>query len=118
MQILTAALLFTLAAPALADAPKVINASATRDSMGWKIAVTLGHDDTGWDHYADGWEVTDEAGNRLALRELMHPHVHEQPFTRSPSNVVLPDGTRVVFIRARCSIDGWSGTPYRLDLQN
>ncbi len=117
MKIFAAALLITLAQPAFAEAPQVVAAEAQRDSMGWHIAVTLSHGDTGWDHYADGWEVTDEDGKRLALRELAHPHVHEQPFTRSLSKAMLPDGTRVVFIRAKCSIQGWSGTPYRLELQ-
>ena len=103
-------------APALADGPVIENATAERGTMGWRIEVTLSHPDTGWDHYASGWEVLDKAGNRLAYRELMHPHVHEQPFTRSLSNVMLPDGTRSVFIRAICSQSHESTGVFRLDL--
>jgi len=84
--------------------------------MVWSIHVTLEHPDTGWDHYADGWEILDETGNRIGYRELMHPHVHEQPFTRSLNGVVIPDGTRAVFIKASCSQDGWTSEPVRVEL--
>ncbi len=80
--------------------------------------VTLAHPDTGWEHYADGWEVRDSQGNRLGLRVLHHPHVEEQPFTRSLSNVVIPAGTKAVFIVPRCSVDGWAKTATRVDLPN
>ena len=43
------------------------------------------HPDTGWDDYADGWRVLDMDGNELGMRVLHHPHVDEQPFTRSLS---------------------------------
>jgi len=85
--------------------------------MVWNIHVTLAHPDTGWDHYADGWEVLDAQGRRLGYRELMHPHVDEQPFTRSLSGVSIPDGTREILIRPRCSRDGWSGTAVRVELR-
>lgn len=84
--------------------------------MGWRFNVTLKHPDTGWGHYADGWEITDAAGNQIGFRELMHPHVEEQPFTRSLQNVMLADGMKTVFIRARCSQDGWSEAAYEVTL--
>lgn len=111
-------LVATLAATALqAESPEILKATAHRVGMGWRIDVTLKHPDTGWDHYANGWEVLDGDGHRLGYRELMHPHVDEQPFTRSLVNVMLPDGIREVFIRARCSEDGWSGQTYALKLK-
>lgn len=102
---------------AQAGSPRIIAVEATRSAMGWRIDVTMTHPDTGWDHYADGWEVVDSTGHRLGVRELMHPHVNEQPFTRSLRSVVVPDGIREVFIRARCSEDGWSGETFRLRLK-
>ena len=36
----------------------------------WRASVTLQHDDTGWDHYADAWRVVDSDGNVLGLRVL------------------------------------------------
>ncbi|PIE14187.1 MAG: hypothetical protein CSA70_02550 [Rhodobacterales bacterium] len=99
---LAAVLLSTLMV--VADTPEVLDVKTTRSGMGWRIDVTLSHPDTGWDHYANGWEVLDAEGNHIATRELIHPHVKEQPFTRSLSNVMVPDGVRVIYIRARCSL--------------
>lgn len=101
--ILALALAALIPAQAIADPPVVTDASVERDGMGWKFKVTIRHDDTGWDHYADAWEVLAEDGTVLATRTLHHPHVDEQPFTRSLHQVMLPDGTRRVFVRARCS---------------
>jgi len=98
----------TAGTAALADAPTITKVEASRAGMGWRFDVTLAHPDTGWDHYADGWELIDEAGNQIAYRELMHPHVEEQPFTRSLRNVMLPDGLRTLWVRAKCSQNGWS----------
>lgn len=90
------------AAPAFAEAPVV----EAVEISGTRVSVTLSHPDTGWDHYADGWRVELEDGTILGTRELLHPHVEEQPFTRSLSVSGLPDGP--LFIRAKCSVDGWS----------
>lgn len=94
-----------LAAPALADAPVILKATVTRDGL---ATVTLSHPDSGWDHYADGWEVRTLEGRSLGLRVLAHPHVQEQPFTRSLSGLVIPAEVTQVVIRARCNRDGWS----------
>ncbi len=100
-----------------ADSPVVSNVHVKKVGMVWRVDVTLHHPDSGWDHYADGWEVLDKDGNRLAYRELLHPHVTEQPFTRGLSGVVFPDGTREIFVRASCSVDGWTGKPKRVELK-
>ncbi len=105
-----------IAAPAFADAPKIVDAVAKSTGMGWNFSVTLAHPDTGWDHYADGWEIVDSAGNVLGTRILHHPHVQEQPFTRSLNNVMLPDGTREVFVRVKCNVDGWHDSGYKITL--
>ena len=73
----------------------------------YQVSITLEHADTGWDHYADGWEVIDAEGNRLGVRPLAHPHENEQPFTRSQSGIVIPEGTTEVYIRTRDNVDGW-----------
>ena len=114
----TAALLICSATTTLADAPEIVSVSAERSGMGWRIDVTIRHNDTGWDHYADGWEILDANGKRLGLRKLMHPHVDEQPFTRSLRSVMVPDGTEVIYIRARCSTDGWHGDQVAVPLSH
>lgn len=102
--------------PVRAGEPLVTQVSVEKTGMVWSVHVTLEHPDTGWDHYADGWEVLDAEGNRLGYRELMHPHVNEQPFTRSLNGLVFSDGTREIFIKPRCSVAGWAGEAVRVSL--
>lgn len=104
------------AGPALADPPDITDASARLAGDGWRFSVTIAHPDTGWDHYADGWRVETADGKVLGTRDLAHPHVAEQPFTRSLSSVQVPAGTEVVHFRARCSVDGWNATRLSLTL--
>jgi hypothetical protein len=96
----------------MADTPKIEKVQVSSST----ISVTLSHPDTGWEHYADGWEVLDADGNRLGFRELLHPHVNEQPFTRSLSGVTLPEGATVIYIRARDSVAGWAEETYEVIL--
>lgn len=103
------AFLFALGvAPAAADAPSVEQVTAKSTTAGWTFSVTLRHADTGWDDYADGWRIETPEGDELGLRVLAHPHVAEQPFTRSQSGIVIPDNMTTVYIRARTNVDGWS----------
>ena len=74
----------------------------------WTVYATLRHGDTGWDHYADAWRVVDAEGRELGVRTLYHPHVDEQPFTRSLGGVRIPPDIRTVFVEARDKIHGWS----------
>lgn len=75
----------------------------------YHFAVTLRHDDTGWDHYADRWEILSPEGKVLASRVLMHPHVQEQPFTRSLSGVSVPESIREVTVRGHDSVHEYGG---------
>ena len=75
-----------------------------------RFTVTLEHADSGWDHYADKWEILSPAGENLGTRVLLHPHVTEQPFTRSLGNVRIPDGVEKVRIRGHDSIHGFGET--------
>lgn len=100
--------LLVLASPLHADPPQIEAVEAQRAADGWRLAVTLRHPDTGWDHYADGWRVELEDGTVLGVRVLAHPHETEQPFTRSQGGLHIPEGTVRVLVRARCLVDGWS----------
>jgi hypothetical protein len=75
------------------------------------------HDDKGWDHYANQWEVLGPEGKVLGTRVLYHPHVDEQPFTRSLSGVKVPEGVSTVTLRARDSVHGYGGKELAMDLQ-
>ncbi len=97
-----------LAAPAFAGDAVVTEARAVKSGDTWRFPVTIAHGDIGWDHYADAWRVVDADGGVLGTRILHHPHVEEQPFTRSLSRVAIPAGTTSVWIEARDSVHGWS----------
>ncbi|MFQ5971249.1 MAG: hypothetical protein ACE5Q3_02890 [Alphaproteobacteria bacterium] len=94
----------------------IVDARATRTGESWRFDVTVRHDDTGWDHYADKWEVLAPDGTVLGTRVLLHPHENEQPFTRSLTGVELPDGIDTVIIRAHDSVDGYGGLEHTLEL--
>ena len=84
----------------------------------WLVKVTLEHNDTGWDHYADNWQVVDTEGNVLGNRLLMHPHVNEQPFTRGLTGLKVPNGITTVFIKAHDKVHGWTKNSLKVDLNN
>jgi len=75
----------------------------------WSFSVTVRHDDDGWEHYADRWEVLGPEGKVIGTRVLAHPHVGEQPFTRSLSGVEIPGSVVEVLIRARDTVHGYGG---------
>jgi len=83
---------------AIADIPTVTAVDAIPNGDTWRFDVGVLHADTGWEHYADGWGVYDMDGIELGYRVLVHPHVNEQPFTRSLSGVAIPEGTTQVVI--------------------
>jgi hypothetical protein len=89
----------------------------------WTFYVTVEHPDTGWEDYTDGWDVLLPDGTVLKpdpdapfTRLLLHPHVDEQPFTRSQSGIVIPDNTTHVRVRAHDLVDGYGGREVVVDL--
>ncbi len=98
---------------------EIIKAEARLLSSGaYRFDVTLRHDDTGWDHYADRWEVIAPDGSILGQRVLLHPHVNEQPFTRSLSGIKIPDTTKEVVIRAHDTVHGMGKQVLKYKLPN
>ncbi|MBB5514249.1 hypothetical protein FHS89_000247 [Rubricella aquisinus] len=92
---------------AVAGQPRVIDVTLTPTGSTWRAEVTVAHADTGWDHYADGWDIRLPDNTVLGHRVLHHPHVTEQPFTRSLSGITLPDDATTVLVRAHDSVHGW-----------
>ncbi len=105
-----------LSCPAFAGQAEIVDVKVTNNQGSYRFDVTLRHDDTGWDHYADGWEVLLPSGEVLGKRVLGHPHVDEQPFTRSLSGVKIPQGTSSVSIRAHDSVHGYNQKLYEVKL--
>ncbi len=113
----TAAIISVLVSGAsVAGDVEIVDATAKEGVGGWTFSVTLKHGDTGWDHYADLWEVYTPDGDLLGKRVLAHPHVNEQPFTRSLSGVQIPEGINSVVIRARDNVHGVSPQEFLLEL--
>ena len=75
----------------------------------YRFEVTLLHDDKGWDHYADKWEILSMDKTVLGVRKLLHPHVNEQPFTRGLSNVKIPNDIKQVLVRGHDSVHAYGG---------
>ena len=89
----------------------------------WTFSVTVAHPDTGWEDYADGWDVVLPDGTVLKpnasdpfTRLLLHPHETEQPFTRSQSNIMIPADITTVTVRAHDIVDGFGGQEIVVDL--
>jgi len=84
-----------------AGEPSVLDVKVSSNGNGtYGFSVTIRHADTGWDHYADKFDVMTADGKTLGTRVLYHPHVNEQPFTRSIGRVEVPIGVNEVTIRA------------------
>jgi hypothetical protein len=82
----------------------------------WRLDVSVKHSDEGWDHYADKWDVTGVDGTVYGERVLLHPHVGEQPFTRSQSGIRIPDSVAEIVVRAHDSVHGYGGVEITVDL--
>ena len=82
-QTITGLILLLLINQVQAGAVEVVRAEADCVSNLCDFGVTLRHDDAGWDHFADRWEILSMNGDVLATRTLHHPHVNELPLTRT-----------------------------------
>lgn len=99
-----------------------VRAVETGDGV-WIFHVTVRHPDTGWEDYADGWDVVLPDGTVVKpdpdspfTRLLLHPHETEQPFTRSQSGIVIPAEVTTVTVRAHDLVDGFGGRESVVDL--
>ena len=75
----------------------------------YNFDVTVRHADEGWEHFANKWEVMAPDETVLGTRVLAHPHVDEQPFTRSLSGVKIPENITEVTVRAHDLVHEYGG---------
>lgn len=102
---------------ALAGEADVVDVDISKSGKNsYNFSVTVLHKDTGWDHYANKWDIIDSTGRILGTRTLYHPHVDEQPFTRSLSGVEIPDNITAVTVRAYDSVHEYGGKVVSIEL--
>lgn len=117
LTILTACAAILTVQPAVAGEADVVGVKAVSQSPGtWRFDVSVLHEDAGWDHYADKWDVVAPDGTVLGTRVLLHPHDGEQPFTRSLTGVAIPDAVETVTVRAHDSVHGYGGAEMTVEL--
>ena len=75
------------------------------EKEGDRFSVTMIHDDSSENGYANWWQIEDTEGNMLGRRELLHPH-GTRNFTRSKS--VQTDEDKLV-VRAHDQTHGYGG---------
>ena len=81
----------------------------------YRFNVSVQHTDEDWDHFAKAWEVLTPEGKLLGSRILRHPHINEQPFTRSLT-IKIPKEINKVTIRAYDLIHEFGGKELTLEL--
>ncbi len=80
------------------------------NSEGTEFAVTVSSPYDTPERYADAIRIRNSDGTVYGVRELAHDHASEQPFTRSVTDVAVPDGVTEVVAEARDKTNGWGGT--------
>jgi hypothetical protein len=107
----------------MANADVLFVKAQLTDDATWTFLVTVEHPDTGWEDYADGWDIVLPDGMVVKpdpespfTRLLLHPHETEQPFTRSQSGIKIPPGIEQVIVRAHDLVDGFGGKEVAVDL--
>lgn len=108
--------LLLLVESARAGQVEIVKVKLQQQGGSWSADVTLRHKDTGWDHYADGWRVVSPDGKVLGHRTLYHPHINEQPFTRSLSGIDIPSSLKDIVVEAHDKVHGWSPDQVTIDL--
>ncbi len=103
---------------AIANEVEVVDVKASQASdQTWSFRVTLRHEDEGWDHYANEWQVIAPDNKILATRTLYHPHVNEQPFTRGTQGVKIPVNIKTIRVIAKDTVHGLSTNAVELNLK-
>ncbi len=103
--------------PLLAGEADIIKVDVKKNhNDSFEFRVTVFHEDSGWDHYANKWEVIGGKDVVYGTRTLHHPHVGEQPFTRSLSGVAIPESVRSVTIRGHDSVHRYGGKVITVEL--
>ncbi|WP_129668601.1 hypothetical protein [Phytoactinopolyspora endophytica] len=89
--------------------PDVVDVSVERTGETFAFEVTISSPYDTPDRYADGWRVLGPDGTVHGEHTLAHDHANEQPFTRTQTDVEIPDGVDEVTVEGRDSEHGYGG---------
>ncbi|MGC3874926.1 hypothetical protein ACPF7Z_16845 [Halomonas sp. GXIMD04776] len=88
--------------------------SSGENRFDFDVTVSSPYDST--KRYADAFRVMSDDGDVYGVRELLHDHADEQPFTRRLSGVDIPPEVRGVIVQARDQVHGYGGETMRVEL--
>lgn len=97
--------------------PDVIDVRASamgNDRFTFQVTVSSPYDTP--QRYADAFRVMTDKGDTLGVRELLHDHASEQPFTRSLSGVFIAPGITRVIVQGRDQTYGYGGETMTVSL--
>jgi len=96
--------------------PDVVDADVNRGSDTYNFDVTISSPYDSPERYADAFRIVGDDGRVYAVRELLHDHSGEQPFTRSVGPVGIPESVETVTVEARDLVYGWGGDTVEITL--
>lgn len=97
--------------------PDVVDATLTRSGNDtFTLDVTMSSPYDSPDRYADGWRVLAPDGTELGTHLLTHDHASEQPFTRTQSDLKIPEGVATVTVEGRDQVSGYGGKTRQVDV--
>lgn len=96
--------------------PEVVDVSVSGDGSVYDFDVTMSSPYDSPERYADAWRVIGDDGRVYGVRELLHDHANEQPFTRSLGGVEIPATVASVTIQGRDQVYGWGGDVVEVSL--
>ncbi len=96
--------------------PDVVEVAVSARGSGYDFDVTMSSPYDSPERYADAWRVIGDDGVVYGVRELLHDHANEQPFTRSLTGVDIPDTVASVTIQGRDQVYGWGGEVVEVNL--
>ena len=96
--------------------PDVVAVEVSHDGESWDFDVAMSSPYDSAERYADAFRVMGDDGVIYGVRELIHDHANEQPFTRSLLAVEIPPSVTTVTVEGRDQVYGWGGTAVTVEL--
>ncbi|SFR45175.1 hypothetical protein SAMN05216203_0434 [Marinobacter daqiaonensis] len=90
--------------------PDVIGVEVEPEASGsYLFSVTLSSPYDSPQRYADAFRIRTADGTQLGVRQLLHHHADEQPFTRRLGGVEIPEDVDTVVVEGRDQKHGYGG---------